>query len=386
MTETLIAIAGCALLLIVLWDAFEVIILPRRVSRRIRLAVLFFRSTWVPWSGIARRMGPKRRESFLAIYGPLSVLLLLVVWAAGLVIGFGLLFWAAAVGAQTGGRPSLFTEFYFSATTFVSLGLGDVTPHTPLARAIVVLEGGTGFGFLALVIAYLPVLYQAFSRREVSISLLDARAGSPSSAAELLRRHVHIENGSALSELLHDWERWSAELLESHLSYPLLCYFRSQHDNQSWLAALTTILDACSLSIVGFNGSPRWQAKLTFAIARHAVVDLAQVLRTAPRAPHPDRLAPATLAELRRSLAAAGVVLRSGPEAEQTLTELRRLYEPYVNSLSTRLMFALPRWTAGERAVHNWQTSAWERSFAPSVANDGPPAAEARPVEDEHAW
>ncbi len=385
MGRILIAITGCALLLIVLWDAFEAIILPRRVSRRIRLVRLFYRSTWFLWSGVARRMQPgKRRESFLAIYGPLSMLLLLVVWAIGLVVGFGLLFWAAAVGDQTAGsKPSLWTEFYFSGTTFVSLGLGDVAPRTPLARAIVVLEGGSGFGFLALVIAYLPVLYQAFSRREVAISLLDARAGSPSNAAELLRRHSQTQNPSALSELLHDWERWSAELLESHLSYPMLCYFRSQHDNQSWLAALTTILDACSLSIVGFNGSPAWQAKLTFAIARHAVVDLAQVLSTPPRAPDPDRLAPATLAELRHSLAAAGVLLRSSPEAERNLTELRRLYEPYVNSLSAGLMLPLPSWTAGGHTVHNWQTSAWERSFASPVEDPDAPAA---PVEDEHAW
>ena len=143
-------------------------------------------------------------------------------------------------------------------------------------------ESATGFGFLALVIGYLPTLLQAFSRRDANVTLLDARAGSPPTAVELLRRHASAHGREALHELLRDWERWSAELLESHLSYPVLCYFRSQHDNQNWLAALTTILDTCALAIVGMENVPRRQAQLTFAVARHAVVDLAQIFSTAP--------------------------------------------------------------------------------------------------------
>ena len=115
-----------------------------------------------------------------------------------------------------------------------------------IGRFLVAIESGMGFAFLALVIAYLPALNQSFSRREVSISLLDARAGSPPTASEMFRRHGHDHGMEALRQLLHEWERWSAELLEGHLSYPVLAYFRSQHDNQSWLAALTAILDTCA--------------------------------------------------------------------------------------------------------------------------------------------
>jgi hypothetical protein len=133
---------------------------------------------------------------------------------------------------------------------------------------ITVLESGTGIGFLAIVISYLPVLYGAFSRREVNISLLDARAGSPPTAAELVRRHVRGQNLEALGQFLRDWEAWSAELMESHLSFPVLCYFRSQHDNQSWLAALTAVLDTCALLITCAEGAlqrllmpyPAWKA------------------------------------------------------------------------------------------------------------------------------
>jgi hypothetical protein len=303
----------------------------------------------------------KRREKYLSYYGPLSLLLLLSVWASSLIVGFAMLQWAlgsemsAPEGAATFG-----TDLYMSGTTFFTLGLGDVMPRTPLARAVTVVEAGTGFGFLAMVIGYLPMLYQAFSQREVIISLLDARAGSPPRAAELLRRHGqgYMEE---LGQLLRDWERWSAELLESHLSYPVLGYYRSQHDNQSWLAALTTILDASVLVIVGIEGAPARQALLTFAMARHAVVDLAQIFNTPPRAPEPDRLPPANLARLRETLAAAGVLLRDGSGADRKLAELRRMYEPYVNALADYLCVILPAWTLAAGTIDNWQTSAWER-------------------------
>jgi hypothetical protein len=246
-----------------------------------------------------------------------------------------------------------------SGTTFFTLGLGDVTPLAPPGRALVVVEAGVGFGFLAIVIAYLPVLYQAFSRREVSISLLDARAGSPPTAGELLRRHG--QDMTALDQLLYDWERWSAELLESHLSYPVLGFFRSQHTNQSWLAALTAILDACAVIIAGISDGPTRQARLTFAMARHAIVDLAQVFVTSLRSLAPDRLPPASLTRMREALAEAGVTLQDGITTDQKLAELRQMYEPYVHALSDYLRMPLPPWFRVTVALDSWQTSAWER-------------------------
>ena len=251
------------------------------------------------------------------------------------------------------------TYLYLSGTTFFTLGLGDVTPLAPLGRALVVVEAGIGFGFLTAVISYLPILSQAFSRREVSISLLDARAGSPPSAGELLRRHG--QDMPELDRLLYDWERWSAELLESHLSYPVLAYFRSQHTHQSWLAALTAILDTCALVMAGVNGGPTRQAQLTFAMARHAVVDLAQVFLRAPQALAPDRLPPASVTALRAMLADAGVTLQESVAAEQHLRELRQMYEPYVQALSAYLSMPLPPWFRVTVMPDRWQTSAWEK-------------------------
>src|SRR2546425_2045382 len=232
---------GVLLIAVLMWDVFEALVLPRRVTRRLRPTRFFYRTTWRLWSAAAGRMSSSsRRETYLSFYGPLSLLLLLDAWAASLILGFALIYRAATPLALASG-PAL----YLSGTTFFTLGLGDVVPTGALPRALAVIEAGTGFAFLAIVIGYLPVVYQAFSRREVTVSLLDARAGSPPSAAELLRRHAG--NTDALDHLLRDWELWSAELLESHLSYPVLSYYRSQHDNQSWLSALTTVLDASAV-------------------------------------------------------------------------------------------------------------------------------------------
>src|SRR5205807_6957862 len=333
--EILAGVFGAAIIFIVLWDAFETIVLPRRVPRRVRLTRLFYRSTWRPWSALARLLPPgKRRETYLSFFGPLSLLLLLSVWAAGLIVGFAIMHWALGSAIYVVDRSANFgTDLYLSGTTFFTLGLGDVIPRTPFSRAITVIEAGMGFGFLALVIGYLPVLYQSFSRREVNISLLDARAGSPPTAAELLRRHAQDNSLSELRDLLYEWERWAADLLESAISYPVLCYFRSQHDNQSWLGALTTILDTCSLTMVGIEGMCARQAQLTFAIARHAVVDLAQVFSTTPMVSAKDRLPPNELARLRDFLAKVGLALHASTESDQRLAELRTLYEPYVFAL-----------------------------------------------------
>ncbi len=356
----LAAIAGTALLLLVLWEAFETIVLPRRVTRRVRLTSLFYRCTWRPWAWLAGRVRKhRRRESLLGLYGPLSLVFLLAFWAAGLIIAFALLEWSAGSHLRPGDVHSVSDDLYFSGTTFFTLGLGDLAPVSSLARAFAVIEAGMGFGFLALVIGYFPVLYQSFSQREVNISLLDARAGSPPAAAELLRRHA--QNLPELDRLLRDWERWAAELLESHLSYPVLAYFRSQHDNQSWLAALTAMLDTCVLCAAGVPNGPARQAQLTFAMARHALVDLAQVFNTPPHSPGHDRLTADDMQRLRELLLEAGLPLPDGAATEARIHELRAMYEPYAFALSRHLRIQLPRWIHPATARDNWQTSRWGR-------------------------
>jgi hypothetical protein len=350
-------IAGALLLLVVLWDAFETIVLPRRVMRRLRLTRLFYRSTWRPFRALGRlRQAGASRENFLSVYGPLSLLLLLGLWAAGLVVGFALLHWGFGTRLQLPpGTSGFAASLYYSGTTLFTVGLGDIAPLSGIGRVLTVLEGGTGLGFLALVVGYLPLLSQAFSRREVNISLLDARAGSPPTAAELLRRHAHPDTGEGLAQLLIEWERWSADLLETHISFPVLAYYRSQHENQSWVAALTTVLDVCALIIAGLENGPLRTARLTYAMARHAVVDLSRVFYRSPKSPNPDRLPPEELGKLRAALIAAGRALPAEKSVDEKLTRIRQTYEPFVNALGEFLLMPLPRWLPPERLKDNWE-------------------------------
>jgi hypothetical protein len=357
-------IAGVICLFAVLLDAFRTIILPRRASGRFRLTRIFYVATWEPWAFFTRWLrDPRARESAFSYYGPMSLILLLIVWASGMVVGFALIFFSLNSPFNDSVQgPGFRSDLYVSGTTLFTLGLGDVTPHDPWARLVIILESGTGLGFLAVVMGYFPVLYSAFSRREVSISLLDARAGSPPTAAELMRRHSYQGGEQALSLLLVEWERWSAELLESHISYPQLCYFRSQHNNQSWIGALTAILDISALLIAGVQGHEARQAQLTFAMARHALVDLAQVFSLAPIKNAPDRLPPERYDRLYNLLCQSGVkVCRDGKSIDR-LREMRSLYEGYAETLSNYLRMPLPPWIADEPHKDNWQTVAKVRA------------------------
>jgi hypothetical protein len=352
----LAGLVGLLLVAGVLRDAFETIILPRRVSG-VRISKLFYRFTWKPWAAVARRMPPSdRRESFLSYYGPLSLLILLVLWGVFLISGFALLLWASNYGAL-----SAFDQLYVSGVNFTTLGIGDFVPHTDLARFFTVVEAGVGFGFLAVVISYLPILYQSFSRREAAISMLDEWAGSPPSATELFRRVVEAGATDELRPLLNRWEEWTAELLESHLSYQVLTYFRSQHENESWLGALVAIMDLATAWLAARVEGRTWAARRLYAIGRHALGDLSQVLRAAPRFDAPDRLTESEIATIHTQLAGAGVTVDFATFRER-LNTLRRGYEPYAAALSHELVMDLPPWIPVTGRKDNWETTAWEGS------------------------
>jgi hypothetical protein len=392
--RTISLIAGILCLITVLLDAFQTIILPRRASGKFRLTRIFYILTWAPWAFLAGRLRTvQKRETAFSYYGPLSLIFLLVFWAGAMVIGFALIFYAMGSPFNDGlQRPGFRSDLYVSGTTIFTLGLGDVTPHSPSSRELIILESGTGLGFLAVVMGYFPVLYGAFSRREVSISLLDARAGSPPTAAELLRRHSYEGAESALSLLLVEWERWSAELLESHISYPLLCYFRSQHTNQSWISALTSILDTSALLIAGVQGHEARQAQLTFAMARHALVDLSQIFSLTPINDAPDRLPFERYEQLYTLLCQSGVSVCRDGQSYQRLREMRALYEGYAETLSRHLRMPLPPWIALHPHKDNWlavsklraQTEAANPSLEQSTPAAGPAQTIATPVDDHH--
>jgi hypothetical protein len=297
-------------------------------------------------------------------------------------LGFALIQRAISPALVGGDREHSFADYlYFSGETFFTLGYGDVTPALSAGRAFAVLEAGTGFGFMAVIIGYLPVLYQAFSARERTIALLDARAGSPPTAYEGLTRLARNEQIDALDRHLPEWERWAADLLESHLSFPVLSYYRSQHDNQSWLAALAVLLDTSSVLLVIGNRNARYVAQMTYAMGRHAAVDLSLVFGLPPIPPAQLRVTPEELNRLLDQISPKSTAdERAAMHAR--LAELRSFYEPFVASLSDYFLLTVPRFVSDKVTVDNWQTSAWTHR-APGIGQLPGPQAPAG-AEDQH--
>jgi hypothetical protein len=369
----LAGIVGAVVISLVFLDAFETIVLPRRVQRQFRLTSWFYRNTWVPWLLIARVFrNPSRREVYLSYFGPLSLIMLLVYWALSLIFGFAMLQYGVGEHISMINEPTTFrTLLYHSGETFFTLGYGDIVPKTFLARMLAVAEAGTGFAFLGIVIGYLPVVYSAFAKRETEISLLDTRAGSPPTAAEFMLRMGKCSDPAVLDRIFIDWERWAAGLLADHLSYPALSFFRSQHGNQSWLGALTVMLDVTSLVVAGVEGIPPEQAHQTFAMARHAAVDLAQVIHVKYGGHRANRLPPEKLQQLRETLAAAGIRVRTGSEADAKLAKMRSLYEPYVEETARRLQLTIPPWSHSEKKRDNWQGGPWDLLIQARALGEG---------------
>ena len=323
--HVLAVIFGCFFMAGVLLDAFQTIILPRRPVGRFRITRLFFVATWGPWRWVAGHWPARRsREQMYSFYGPSALLLLFGVWASLLSAAYALIYFGMHMPFNDPIHPFTLwqwiqTCFYVSGTTLFTLGLGDVQPTTHAARMLIVAEAGTGLGFVALVIGYVPVLYTAFSTREIQVALLA------------------------------EWETWCAQMLETHISYPILCYYRSQHDNQSWLAALTSVLDTCALLITTIEGPSTRQAQLTFAIGRHTLVDLGHVFRQEKEgqrlsAEAPQRLGDDEFARLCDLLAQAGFSLCGDLGARERLNAIRLLYEPHACALASYLRLQLPGW------------------------------------------
>jgi hypothetical protein len=337
--RVLVGIVGAALIWLMLAEFFVAFLLPRRVKRDPRIARGIYRAIWRPWrAGAARWLSPVLADTVLGFYGPFALLLELVVWALGLMIGFACVEWAG------GGAFSL----AFSAATFLS---ATFAPRDTWHRAVGLAEAATGVGVLFIVIGYLPSVYGAFSRREVAVSQLSARAGSPPSAGALLRRASDRGRWDELRLYLHDAETWAAEMMETHLSYPLLAYYRSQHVGQNWLAALTTIVDTSAIVVAALEegAAEAGDAELTFAIGRHALADLAHQSGAKPAAAT-RALGDVELAELRALLEAGDLPLVDEETWRSRLEAMRRTYEPKAAALAHELALRLPGWLPDEAA------------------------------------
>ena len=319
----LVGVLGGALVVLMLVEIFVAFLLPRRVKRDPKIVRSVFAYAWRPWRRLARALPAQTADTMLGIYGPVGILLNLFLWVLAMMLGYACLQWAGGshlAGTGPGTHAVGFgNDLFFSAATMASSGTSGLGAHSTFARTVQVIDAASGLAVIAIVIGYLPSLYQAFSRREATVSQLDARAGSPPSAGRLVIRSAQHGGWPALSGYLGGWETWVAELMETHLAYPILAYFRSQHVNQNWLAAMCTVLDTCAFAIAAAPLGTVDSARFTFAIARHAVVDLSYTFHVAPAAPALERLPTQDLQELLRQLAQAGVE----PDAELAIVKER---------------------------------------------------------------
>ncbi|MDQ6859261.1 MAG: potassium channel family protein [Chloroflexota bacterium] len=329
------ALAAIALVIWVLNDVFTTVILPRPAPARFRPAGLLTRWSWRLWRRYADgSRTADRREQRLGIFAPAIVMTLLGLWIVLLIVGFGLGMHSLS-GDFSPPLPDLGTALYVAAVSLLTIGYGDFVPGQPLARAVSVAAGGVGLGIVALTITYLFSLYANFQRRELQVVTLDARAGAPPSGTELLVTCAAFDDDTEeLGQIFEEWERWSAEVLESHLAYPILMFFRSTHDHESWVSAIGAVLDAATLMLTTVEGGPRGQATATRGIGAHLVEDIARFFRFIVRDRPVDgaMIERAEFDDARLRLQRAGYVVMA--DADRSWSEFARLRSEYAGPLN----------------------------------------------------
>src|SRR5256714_1923946 len=270
---------GLLLIGLVLYDVFQAVIVPRPSTSGLGFARYIVAVSWRVW----RRYGESisradKRERRLGAYAPFVLVFLLFFWGAVLILGYRLVL-DGLRDQVTPRPPDLWTSLYFAGTSFITIGFGDVTPVGPAARVVALAAGATGLVLVALAITLIFSLYASFQRREVLVVTLDSPAGAPPSGVQLLESMGQLKLTDDLPALFLSWEKWAAEVLDSHLAYPLLCFFRSSHDNESWVSALGALLDAATLCLTTVEGCPEGRAKLLLAIGGHLVEDVSRYFR-----------------------------------------------------------------------------------------------------------
>jgi len=273
MTDLLFLIPGLALLALVLWDVFETIVVPRPTPGWFRIGRYVIRFTWRGLRRAADWRGGSARDRWLGLFAPAATIMLLFAWLLSLIIAFGLILYALR-GDLSPPPPDLGTALYFAASSILTIGYGDIVATDGVARIVVVAGAAVGLGLVALVVTFLFSLFGSYQRREAPVVLLQAKAGAPPSAVVLLENLARMDLSHRLPDFFNGWESWEVEVLDSHVAYPLLGYFRSSHDNLSWISALGTVLDASSLVLTTVTDVPRGEAKLFKRMGTHLVEDI----------------------------------------------------------------------------------------------------------------
>lgn len=351
-------VAGVILIALMLLEFFLTFLLPRRVKRDPRIARQAFRMIWRPWRAIAMQLPNKASsDTMLGIFGPFGLVLILALWSLGLIVGFTLITWGAKVHFTAGAGEHIGNYLYFSAGSFFSAST-PLSPSNSTGKMLQVFEAAAGFGVLFIAIGYLPSLFQAFSRREIAVSQLDPRAGSPPCAGALLIRSAPPGNTwQELDGYLAQWETWATELMETHLSYPIIGYFRSQHINQNWVSALTAIVDTSAFAIAYAPKGEVQYARFTFAIGRHALADLAHSYGAKVPTDMPDRLPDQQLEILCNEVTASGLQIVNTPAARDIFRSLQSRYERNASAVANLLALTMPQWLPPDDVIENWRVA-----------------------------
>ncbi len=253
-------------------DLFLSVVVPRSVSARFRPSTIFARGGWPMWRHRSMQIADaERREDTLAVFAPALLVTLLAYWVASQMIGYGLIFWALRGGLRP--EPGVGGAIYFAGASLLTIGYGDIVPVNGLTRAIALFAAGGGLATFAIVTTFLFQTFGAFQRREAFVVTISERIGAPPSGLEFVVRHYKLGLMSDLETILRESQRWIAEVLETHLAYPVLTYFRSSHDDESWVGTVGAILDAATLLITTVDLDHRGQAEITSRIGTHLVRD-----------------------------------------------------------------------------------------------------------------
>lgn len=366
MTVTYLELFLAALLIfLALFDVFQTVVVPRWTSRRWRIAPNLIDISWQFWLFVSNRLirSERRRDDWLGTFAPFCVLLILLAWVSTLICGYGLIIYN--LRDQVNEHPTTFGgSCYIAGTSLLTIGYGDFVPSTPLMRFIFLSAGAAGLATFALVISWLFTLYQSFARRESLVLTLDGRAGSPPSGVMLLQTYATLDMTGELHPTFEAWEIWTADMLDSHLAFPLLPFFRSSHDNQSWISAMGAVLDAATLVISTVDKAPSndklalGSAHMMYRLGCHAIEDLSNYfrLRLPPKlreyssgAPHPGVENHEWLAA-RRALQKAGFTLKPGDESWHDFSAKRAAYAWQLNNLA-KLFAAQPTQWIGDRTT-----------------------------------
>ena len=344
-------VVGAGIITLTLNDVFQSVVMPRATGRRFRISFYVWRSMWYLWPRVAWRVfaaNAGRREESLAIFAPFMLTVLIALWAGLLIFGFGTVLWGLRAGVSPA-HASFGTMIYFAGTSLLTIGFGDIVGRGALPRFVSLLAALAGLSFVSILTAFLFALFGSFQQRETFVVTVGARAGAPPSGVNLLAIAGYSRTSEDLSQLMLDAQRWSASVMESHLAYPMLAYFRSSHDDQSWIGTLGTLLDAATLMMTTLDGVRDGQARILYNVGRHATRDLSKYFRvdTGEESVGIER---SEFDHACDRLVAAGYDLRQRDEAWGRFSNLRSTYAPQLNMLA-RLFEIPPLQWIGDRSV-----------------------------------